>query len=266
MGFKENLRKKIEIEALADKVMRSLGPVESGRKVDKEAMRQLLEMSDYQHRREREMDLYLHDGDAEKSTILVLDNDLTIYESTLDDVVMRKNPLIKEMVSIRNVIKILNDKDVVVSRKDQSVERVRNECLANLDLSWEPADIAEIAREGIAALHSNYSDGVIEVLQMFADLLDYQKPPQPLRIRHHEIYGALQDEPESGEAHYGPAVLYSLAHNEIRLIERAIRPSDPSDVEYFHAVAAGTENPDEQQDAVFEYLKAAVLQDKRQAG
>jgi hypothetical protein len=259
MGFKQNLRKKIEIDELANKVIGSIGTAESGSKVDKDAMRKLLEMSDYRHQRERDMDLYLHDGDSGRGAILVLDNDLTIYHSTVDDVVMRKNPLIKEMVSIRNVIKILNDKDVVVSRKAQSVERIRNECLAKLDLSWKPEDIADIAREGIASLHSNYAEGVSEVLQMFAELLDYRKPPQPLRMHHFEIYGRLQEAPETAGQQYGPLVLYSLAHNEIKLIEREIRTADESDVEFYHAVAAGAEKPDRQQDAVFEFLKEAVL-------
>ncbi|HHP7235583.1 MAG TPA: hypothetical protein ACFCUC_13210 [Desulfobacterales bacterium] len=266
MGFKQNLRKKIEIEELANKVIGSIGTAESGSKVDKNAMRKLLEMSDYRHQRERDMDLYLHDGDSGRGAILVLDNDLTIYHSTLDDVVMRKNPLIKEMVSIRNVIKILNDKDVVVSRKAQSVERVRNECLAKLDLSWKPEDIADIAREGIASLHSNYAEGVSEVLQMFAELLDYGKPPQPLRMHHFKIYGRLQEVPETAGQHYGPVVLYSLAHSEIKLIEREIRTADESDVEFYHAVAAGAEKPDRQQDAVFEFLKEAVLRSDASAG
>jgi len=262
MGFKENLRKKIEIEALSNKVIRSIGSPESGRKVDKDAMRGLLEMSDYQHRREREMDLYIRNGDSEKGTILVLDNDLTIYETTVDDVAMRKNPVVKEMVSIRNIIKILNDKDVVVSRKQESVQRVREECLQKLDLSWTPADIADIAREGTASLHSRYAEGVIEALQMFAELLGYRKPPQSLRISHHEIFGAAQETPDAGGLQYGPAVLYSPVHNEIKLIERELRTGDASDVEHFHAVASGAEKPDKKQDDVFEFLKQEVLRRK----
>jgi hypothetical protein len=49
MSFKENLLTKLRIDSLADKVMASIGPVENGSKVDKEAMRSLLEMSPYQH-------------------------------------------------------------------------------------------------------------------------------------------------------------------------------------------------------------------------
>ena len=222
-------------------------------------MRGLLEMSDYQHRREREMDLYIRNGDSDEGTILVLDNDLTIYETTVDDVVMRKNPVVKEMVSIRNIIKILNDKDVVVSRKQESVERVRGECLQKLDLSWTPADIADIAREGTASLHSRYAEGVIEALQMFAELLDYGKPPHSLRIPHHEIFGAASETPDTGALQYGPAVLYSLAQNEIKLIERGLRTGEASDVEYYHAVGSGAEEPDKKQDDVFEFLKQEVL-------
>jgi len=262
MGFKENLRRKIEIEALTAKVIGSIGPAESGRKVDKDAMRRLLEISDYQYRREREMDLYIRNGDSNEGIILVLDNDLTIYESTVDDVVMRKNPLIKEMVRIRNVIKILNDNDVVVSRKQESVERIRDECLQKLDLTWKADDIADIAREGTASLHSNDSEGVIETLQMFAELLDYRKPPQAFRIRHCEIFGERQATPETGGVQIGPVVLYSPAHNELKLIEGRLRSNEASEVEFYHAVAAGTERPDKKQDEVFTFLKDEVLRRK----
>jgi hypothetical protein len=37
MSFKENLLTKIKINRLSDKVLASIGPVESGSKVDKEA-------------------------------------------------------------------------------------------------------------------------------------------------------------------------------------------------------------------------------------
>ena len=49
MSFKENLLKKIQIDALAKRVISSLGPPDSGMRIDKEAMRSLLEMSIYTH-------------------------------------------------------------------------------------------------------------------------------------------------------------------------------------------------------------------------
>ena len=54
MSFKENLLKKIKINQLSKKVLQSLGPAESGLKIDKEAMRSLLEMGPYQYQKERE--------------------------------------------------------------------------------------------------------------------------------------------------------------------------------------------------------------------
>ena len=49
MSYKENLLTKIKIDKLANTVIASIGPAESGRKVDKDAMRTLLEMSPYQY-------------------------------------------------------------------------------------------------------------------------------------------------------------------------------------------------------------------------
>ena len=68
MSFKENLLTKLKINRLAAKVLASIGPVESGSKVDKEAMRSLLEMSPYQHQKVRDLDLYVERLDEEQKT------------------------------------------------------------------------------------------------------------------------------------------------------------------------------------------------------
>jgi len=75
MSFKKNILKKIKINKTARQVIVSIGPPDSGRKIDKDAMRRLLEMSPYTHRKERDLDLYLEDTAQEKKKILVLDND-----------------------------------------------------------------------------------------------------------------------------------------------------------------------------------------------
>ncbi|MEJ2223009.1 MAG: hypothetical protein P8X80_19665 [Desulfobacterales bacterium] len=76
MSFKENLLTKIRIDRLAASVIASIGPVESGSKVDRDAMRSLLEMSPYQHQKERDLDLYVKAVDQEQKIIFVLDNEL----------------------------------------------------------------------------------------------------------------------------------------------------------------------------------------------
>ena len=78
MSFKENLLAKIKIKRLAAKVIESIGPAESGRKADKDAMRSLLEMSPYQYQKARDLDLYVEEIDQDLKKIFVLDNELPI--------------------------------------------------------------------------------------------------------------------------------------------------------------------------------------------
>lgn len=263
MSFRENLLHKIEINRLADKVCHSIASAsyESGRKVDKDAMRKLLKFGNYTLRQERDLDLYLRHPDRDKGLILVLDNDLTIYDATIDDVVMRKSPLIKEMVSIRKVIKILNDSDVVVSRKDESVRRIQAESLAGLDLSYTDADIADITRDGIASLHSTYAEGVKESLALLAEILGYRPPSKAFSVRHYEIYGALVKK-DSGEIVYGPAALYSLMNNELLLIDQAIGSFDKEKMAYYQKVGAGEQPAPFKGEDAFYYLKEAVINQK----
>ncbi len=259
MGFQENLLKKIEINRLADSVLLSIGPAGSGSKVDKDAVRGLLEIAGYRLQRVRQMDFYLKEPAADPETILVLDNDLTIYRTGVADAAMRKNPFIKEMLSLRNIMKILNDKDVVVSRKEESVEQLHAECLATLDLSYSESDIAGIARSGFASLESNYPEGVIESLDMFADLLGYRPAPKIFQLRHHHILGDVAEK-ESGEVIFGPIVIYSRIDNRIKLVQDPVGSYDRPRLEHYRRIAAGDEKAPVEGEAVFQFLKKAVLQ------
>lgn len=258
MSFKENLLQKIEINQLTRKVLDSIGPPESGRKIDKDAMRRLLEMGPYAHRRERDLDLYLRKSDGEPDQILVLDNELPIYTTTVEDVAMRKSPYIKEMANIRNIIKILKDSDVKISIKAASVIRVQNECVSRLDLSYTGADIEAIAAAGAASLENGYAEGIIETLGLFAELLGYHPPPQAFRIRHHEIYGALSEK-EGEEPVYGPAVIFSRIDNSLRLLSDQISAFDKPKIEFFQQVAQGNAKASLEGSEVFQYLEKEVL-------
>ncbi len=258
MSFKENLLTKIKIDRLAAKVMASFGPAESGSKVDKDAMRSLLDMSPYQHQKARDLDLYVEPLDGEQKQILVLDNELPIYRTTIEDVTIRKSPLIKEMVKIRNIIKILKDTDVKLSRKEESVKAVQKECIDQLDLSFNASDIDEIARDGQAALERDYPDGIIESLELFAELLDYRPPTKAFQLSRHIIYGALT--PKAGdEVLFGPMVIYSQIHGRLRLIDEQISSFDKAKIELIQQIAAGKEKAAVEGADVFEYLKKAAL-------
>jgi hypothetical protein len=261
MSFKENLLTKLKIDNLAHKVIASIGPVESGSKVDKDAMRRLLEMSPYQHRKERDLDLYVEAIDQAQKKIFVLDNELPIYQTTIEDVVIRKSPLIKEMVKIRNIIKILKDSDVKLSRKGESVIAIQKELIDQLDLSFNASDIDEIAEDGQAALERDYPDGVVECLELFADLLDYKPAPKAFQLGRHNIIGALTSK-TGGEVLYGPMAIYSLIHGTLKLIEEQISSFDKTKIALVQQVAAGKQKAAVEGPDVFAYLKNTVLKNK----
>lgn len=261
MSFKENLLTKLKINRLADKVLASIGPVESGSKVDKEAMRNLLEMSPYQYQRSRDLDLYVENIDQHQKKIFVLDNELPIYQTTIEDVTMRKSPLIKEMVKIRNIVKILKDSDVKLSRKEESVKAIQKECIDQLDLSYHAADIEEIARDAQASLERDYPDGVVECLELFAELLNYQPASKTFQLSRHKIIGALTSK-AGGEVLFGPMIIYSLIHGTLKLLEEQISSFDKSKIELFQQIVTGKQKAAVEGADVFEHLKNTVLKKK----
>ena len=198
-------------------------------------------------------------GDQEQKTIFVLDNELPIYQTTIDDVAMRKSPLIKEMVKIRNIIKILKDSDVKLSRKEESVKTIQKVCIDQLDLSFSAADIDEIAKDGQASLERDYPDGVVECLELFAELLDYQPAPRAFQLSRHKIIGTLTPK-AGGEVFCGPMIIYSLIHGTLKLIEEQISSFDKTKIELTQQVAAGKQKAAAEGPAVFDYLKKAVLE------
>ena len=259
MGFRENLLRKIRINELAARVTASLKGPDSGIHFDRQAMQELLEYAPYTYVRDRDLDLYVLDDGGGKPEVLVLDNGLPIYHTDIRDVALRKSPTIKEMISIRNAIKILNDGDVRVSKREDSVETVRRRCLENLDLTYRPEDIRELEIDGAASLESAYLDGVVEALTLFAELLGYRSPPSPLRIDHVKMWGRLEEGP-GGDRRYGPVVLYSLVDNRLSLVTEPVSTADEGAAERLRQVARGKLPADAEGTDVFRFLRRSVLE------
>lgn len=258
MFFKENLLKKIKIDKMTKIVLNSIGPPDSSRKVDKQTMRSLLKMGSYQFIQKRDLDLYILQEEADLKRILVLDNELAIYKTTVKDVVLRKSPIVKEMLNIRNIIKILNDKDVVVSKKEESVKTIREECIDMLDLSYDASDIEEIEKDGAVALERGDVDGVIEALTLFAELLEYSPAPKAMKTGDHHVIGALS-KGKNNEDLFGPIVMYSLTYNLLKFIEEQLSSLDKGKIELMHQIAIGKEKASKEGPDVFNYLKEAVI-------
>ncbi len=259
MSFKENLLKKIKIDKLSDQVAASLGPPESGQKLDKGIMRNLLNMAPYKVRQERDLELYVKEnGEPNKKQILVLDNDLAIYMTDIKDVVLRKSPTVKEMISIRNVIKILNDSDVVKSKKETSLRIVQKECIEQLDLEYSEQDIEDINRDGQQSLETGDTQGITETMTLFQELLKLSPAPKVFRIANVEMIGKLT-EGKRDELYFGPIILYNILNNELKLILKKIESHNKEEIDYLHLVVKGQEKPDVEGYKVFEFLKDGLL-------
>jgi len=258
MSYKDNLLKKIEIDRPVRTIADAIGPVESGKRIDKTELAQLTTFFPWSRREERDLVLFLENDSPGKTRILVMDNDLTIYDTSVEDVVLRKSPTVKEMVNIRNAIKILNDKDVVISKKAGSLKTIQEICIGELDLSFTQSDIDGIAQDGTASLENGYTQGVQESLMLFADMLGLLPAPTVFALNHHDIYGRLGEKP-GGETTFGPLVMFSMVHHTLTYQERPLSSRDKGRFDTLKAVASGEAEATASGPAVFDLMRSKVL-------
>jgi hypothetical protein len=260
MTFKENLLQKIELERLASLVIASCGSEQSTRPVDKEAMRSLLELSTYQYQRERDLDLYVKaaEGEGVLKMILVLDNKLPIFRSTVKDVVTRRSPRTLEMWNFKTVRNILVDSDIKLSTRAKSVETILKDALTQLDLTYTDKDIDDLAKEGMAWLAGSDAGNVGTILALFAALLGYEKPQKYFGLEKTVSYG-VSAPGKDDDLIFGPLVLYRPAGNTLVWIEQSFSRSDREQIKFLNSVATGKRSVPVTGDVVFEKLQANVL-------
>lgn len=260
MSFQENLLRKIELERLASRVITSIGTEQSRHPVDKEGMRRLLELSPYQYKQERDLDLYVKTVEGELEMILVLDNELPMFRSTVKDVVTRRSPKTLEMWNFRTIRKILVDSDIKMSTRGESVETVLRDAVGQLDLTYTDKDIENLAKEGMAWLAGSDASGVEKTLTLFGALLGYQKPPKVFGLDHTICYGAFASG-RNNDVAFGPLVLYLPADNTLLWIDESLSQSDKKQMEFLRSVAARQASVPVTGDAVFQKLQANVLKE-----
>lgn len=262
MSFKENLKKKMQIEHLAKIIAVSTGSPGVPRKIEKEKMRELLSMSPYALEQRRDLELYHRNIDEDLEEVLVLDNELPLYgNTTLDDITLRKSPELKEMISIRNVIKILNDSDIIIGKGREALEYVRDRCLESLDLRYGKQDILDMADEGLEAFARTDSEGVFEMLELFFDILGYSPLPAEVMVNDYIMYGRLYEDVGNGKV-FGPVVMYNEKTNALKLIAHRLDIRDPGAQELIPSVALGKMDADKEGGHVFPFLAKLVLSQK----
>ncbi len=244
MALRENLLKKMELDQQALQVIRSFQPTSGLVKIDKQAMDRLFEQAGYVRERHRDLDLYFQKVQTgAPAYYIVLDNDLSVYATTLEDVVMRKSPYVKEMISIRNIIKILNDGDVIRSKKADTVKQIHAECVSALDLHIEPSDLEAIKMDGFCALETGNAKEVSICLSLFAELLRYYPAPAFLAQPDYLIIGEKRTGP-AGVNIYGPHVVYNQTFNQLKLIKAHIKKEETGKIELFHETVQGSAKSD----------------------
>jgi hypothetical protein len=152
MSFKEKLKAKITLDRLLQNLVSTIREPPGRRWVDKVLTRKLLDRTDFKLEKVRDLQLYVRPLEGEIKEVLVLDNELPIYHTTVADVVLRKGAYWQEIISIRNIRKIMNDKDVIKSKAKESLKRLHAHALALLDLTYTRDDLMLLladARQGL---------------------------------------------------------------------------------------------------------------------
>jgi hypothetical protein len=174
MSFKENLKGKIKLDRLLQKLLSTIREPPGKRWLDKALTQELLDMTDLKHEKVSYLHLYIRPLAGEIKEVLVFDNELPIYHTTVADVALRKSPYWQEMFSIRNIRKIMNDKDIIISKGKESLKRLHANALALLDLTYTRDDLTLLLEDARQGLDQKSIAQIQESFDLFFELLDFQ--------------------------------------------------------------------------------------------
>jgi len=174
MSFKENLKAKINLDSLLQKLVSTIREPPGMWWLDKVLTQELLDMTDLKHEKVRYLHLYIRPLEGEIMEVLVFDNELPIYHTTVADVALRKSPHWKQMFSIRNIKKIMNDQDVIISKGKESLKRLYANATALLNLNYTRDDLTQLLEDARQGLDQKSIEQIKESFDLFFELLDFQ--------------------------------------------------------------------------------------------
>jgi hypothetical protein len=184
---------------------------------------------------------------------------LPLYgKTTVDDVALRRSPEVKEMVNIRNIIKILSDKDIRICKGSDTVHHVQNLAVDLLDLSFGEEDMQALVDDGIDAMAREDFDVVLETLELFVEILGYESVPAAVLVNDYVMYGDHHEGGNGGES-YGPIVMYNDKTNVLRMIKQLVFTDDAEAQTLLLGVALGEIESEAEGSEVFRFLKQAAL-------
>jgi len=259
MSLKENLKAKIKIDGLLRKLVSTMREPPGKRWLDKVLTQELLDMTDLEHKKVSSLHLYIRPIEGELMEVLVLENELPIYHSTVDDVTLRKNPYWQQMFSIKNIKKIMNDHDVIVSKGKESVKRLHANALAILDLRYTRDDLELLLEDARQALERKSVSQIRESFDLFFELLDFQ--PLSLGGPEQDLQLFARPKVNAGTV---PAFEHLILFNEknfsLGLKKGDFATESDLDRTWVRRYARGEETADLQGIGVFEFLAELALE------
>jgi hypothetical protein len=253
MSFKENLKAKIKLDRLYQSLVSTMRETPGKRWLDKGLTKELLARTDFEHKKVRDLHLYIRPLKAEIMEVAVLDNELPIYHTTVDDVTLRKSPYWQQMFSIRNVRKIMNDHDVIASKGKESLKRLHASALALLDLTYTRDDLALLLEDARRGLEQESISQIQESLDLFVELLDFQ--PLSLEVLEPHFQSFARPKINGGVVSiFEHLILLNEENLSLGLKKGAFSPQSDSDLGRVMEYARGKETADLQGIDVFEFL------------
>jgi hypothetical protein len=259
MSLKENLKAKIKLDGLLRRLVSTIREPPGKRWLDKVLTQEILGMTDFAYKEVSKLHLYIRPLEGEIMEVLVLDNELPIYHTTVDDVTLRKNPYWQQMFSVKNIKKIMNDQDVVVSKGKESLKRLHAAALALLDLSYTRDDLARLVEDARQGLERKSIAQIRESFDLLFELLDFQPVSLGGPERDLQIFAG----PKPGGDAVPPfehLILFDEKNLSLGLKKGPFSPQNESDLAWVIQYARGEETADLQGIGVFEVLAELALE------
>jgi hypothetical protein len=259
MSFKENLKAKIKLDTLLRKISSTIRETPGQRRLDKRLTQELIDMTDLEYKKARDLHLYVRPFEGEIMEVLVFDNELPIYHTTVDDVALRKSPEWKEMFSIKNIKKVMNDQDVIVSKGKESLKRIYDSAVSLLDLAYTRDDLAVLVADGHQGLEQKSLEKVQESLDLFFELLDFQ--PVSLGVLEHDLEIFARPKTNGGKATlFEDTVFFDEDSFSLGLRKGTFSPQKDLDLAWVMQYAQGEKAADLQGPEVFDFLADLAME------
>ena len=259
MSFRENLKTKIKLDKLWRKISSTIRETPGQRRLDKKRTEELIAMTDFEYSKIRDLHLYVRPLENEIKEVLVLDNELPLYHTTVEDVALRKSPEWKEMFSIKNIKKIMNDKDVIVSKGKDTLQRLHANAVASLDLSYTKNDLASLVEEAGQALENESSEQIHESFDLFFELLDFQPVSLGVLEQDLQIFARRKDDGGKVTTFEHP-IFFDEENFSLGLKKGTFSPQRDLDLAWVIQYARREEQADLEGIKVFEFLAELALE------